>query len=95
MWSPPIVCSMKRARGGRQDRLPVAPSVLTQEAVNRALETTLEEGLRFERRLFQSLFATQDQKEGMTAFISVNPPSEPLSPKLVLGEKATFPENAR
>lgn len=52
------------------------PSVLmAKEAVNRALETTLEEGLRFERRLFQSLFATQDQKEGMTAFIEKRKPS--------------------
>ncbi|MBB3966957.1 enoyl-CoA hydratase [Rhizobium metallidurans] len=52
------------------------PSVLmAKEAVNRALETTLEEGLRFERRLFQSLFATQDQKEGMTAFIEKRKPA--------------------
>ncbi|MEX2327055.1 MAG: enoyl-CoA hydratase-related protein, partial [Pseudomonadales bacterium] len=45
------------------------PSViLAKEAVNRAYETTLAEGLRFERRVFHSLFATEDQKEGMTAF---------------------------
>jgi len=37
-------------------------------AVNRAFETTLAEGINYERRLFQSLFATQDQKEGMAAF---------------------------
>jgi enoyl-CoA hydratase len=36
--------------------------------VNRAYETTLAEGVKFERRLFQSLFATVDQKEGMAAF---------------------------
>jgi enoyl-CoA hydratase/carnithine racemase len=41
----------------------------TKEAVNRAYETTLEEGLLFERRLFHSLFATEDQKEGMQAFL--------------------------
>ncbi|MGB7334651.1 MAG: enoyl-CoA hydratase [Salaquimonas sp.] len=46
-----------------------APSVMiAKEAVNRAFETTLEEGLRFERRVFYSLFATEDQKEGMRAF---------------------------
>lgn len=45
------------------------PAVMTaKEAVNRAFETTLSEGVRFERRVFQSLFATEDQKEGMTAF---------------------------
>ncbi|TIN59690.1 MAG: enoyl-CoA hydratase, partial [Mesorhizobium sp.] len=42
------------------------PSVMmAKEAVNRAFETTLAEGLRFERRLFHSLFALDDQKEGM------------------------------
>ncbi len=52
------------------------PSVLmAKEAVNRALETTLEEGLRFERRLFHSLFSTQDQKEGMTAFMEKRKPA--------------------
>lgn len=46
------------------------PSVMmTKESVNRAYETTLTEGVRFERRLFHSLFATQDQKEGMAAFV--------------------------
>jgi enoyl-CoA hydratase len=51
------------------------PSVLlAKEAVNRAYETTLAEGIRFERRLFHSLFATQDQKEGMKAFIDKRKP---------------------
>ena len=40
-----------------------------KEAVNRSYETTLKEGLLFERRLFHSLFATEDQKEGMAAFM--------------------------
>jgi enoyl-CoA hydratase len=44
-----------------------------KEAVNRAMEGTLAEGLLFERRLFQSLFATQDQKEGMAAFLAKRP----------------------
>jgi enoyl-CoA hydratase len=41
---------------------------MVKEAVNRAYETTLAEGLHFERRLFHAMFATQDQKEGMVAF---------------------------
>jgi enoyl-CoA hydratase/carnithine racemase len=42
--------------------------------VNRAYETTLAEGLRFERRLFHSMFATEDQKEGMAAFVEKRKP---------------------
>lgn len=44
-------------------------TMAVKEAVNRAYETTLSEGLLFERRLFHSLFATEDQKEGMAAFL--------------------------
>jgi len=44
-------------------------TMAAKEAVNRAYETTLEEGLLFERRLFHSLFATEDQTEGMQAFL--------------------------
>jgi enoyl-CoA hydratase len=43
--------------------------MMAKEAVNRAYETTLAEGLRFERRLFHSMFALDDQKEGMAAFV--------------------------
>ncbi len=51
------------------------PSVLmNKEAVNRAYEVSLHEGLRFERRLFHSLFALEDQKEGMSAFIEKRKP---------------------
>jgi enoyl-CoA hydratase len=51
------------------------PSVLAaKEAVNRALETSLAEGIHFERRIFHSLFATADQKEGMAAFVAKRPP---------------------
>jgi enoyl-CoA hydratase len=46
-----------------------------KEAVNRAFETTLAEGVRFERRMFQSLFATDDQKEGMAAFAEKRRPN--------------------
>ena len=45
-----------------------------KESVNRAYETTLAEGLLFERRNFQALFATEDQKEGMTAFLEKREP---------------------
>ena len=45
-----------------------------KEAVNRSYETTLREGLQFERRLFHSLFATEDQKEGMAAFLEKREP---------------------
>jgi enoyl-CoA hydratase len=46
---------------------------MAKESVNRAFEGALAEGLRFERRLFQSLFATEDQKEGMAAFAEKRP----------------------
>ena len=47
--------------------------MLTKEAINRAFETTQAEGVRFERRVFQSMFATEDQKEGMAAFLEKRP----------------------
>lgn len=47
---------------------------MVKESVLRAYETTLSEGIRFERRLFHSAFATQDQKEGMQAFIDKRTP---------------------
>ncbi|MFJ7084967.1 enoyl-CoA hydratase [Streptomyces griseus] len=50
---------------------PVA--MMAKEAVNRAFETTLAEGVRFERRLFHAVFATADQKEGMKAFTEKRP----------------------
>jgi enoyl-CoA hydratase len=50
------------------------PSVLSaKEAVNRAFETSLAEGVLFERRVFHALFATEDQKEGMAAFVEKRP----------------------
>jgi enoyl-CoA hydratase len=52
-----------------------APSaMMVKESVNRAFETTLAEGVRFERRLFHATFATEDQKEGMAAFIAKRKP---------------------
>ncbi|MFD1697108.1 enoyl-CoA hydratase [Roseibium aestuarii] len=52
--------------------LPIA--MMTKESVNRSYETTLTEGLRFERRVFHSMFATEDQKEGMAAFVEKRKP---------------------
>ena len=48
---------------------------LAKESVNRAFETTLAEGVRFERRVFHSTFASDDQKEGMAAFIEKRQPN--------------------
>ena len=48
--------------------------MMAKEAVNRAYETTLAEGLRFEKRLFHSMFALDDQKEGMAAFVEKRKP---------------------
>lgn len=49
--------------------------MMAKESVNRAYETTLSEGVRFERRLFHSAFATEDQKEGMAAFTEKRKPN--------------------
>src|SRR5580698_7506883 len=50
-------------------------AMMVKESVNRAFETTLAEGVRFERRLFHSTFGTEDQKEGMAAFIAKRKPA--------------------
>ncbi len=52
---------------------PVA--MMTKEAIDRAEETSLAEGVRFERRVFHALFSTADQKEGMEAFLGKRPPA--------------------
>ena len=54
-------------------KAPVAVRV-AKEAVNHAYETTLSEGVQVERRLFNLLFATEDQKEGMAAFVEKRKP---------------------
>jgi enoyl-CoA hydratase len=52
------------------------PSLMAaKEAINRAYEVTLAEGVLFERRIFHSLFATEDQREGMTAFVEKRAPN--------------------
>ncbi|MGE1172973.1 MULTISPECIES: enoyl-CoA hydratase [Pseudomonas] len=52
--------------------LPIA--MMVKESVNRAFEVNLTEGVRFERRVFHAAFATQDQKEGMAAFVAKRSP---------------------
>jgi enoyl-CoA hydratase len=64
--------AMSAAAKIAEKSLPATMAV--KEAVNRSFETTLQEGLIFERRLFHSLFATEDQAEGMTAFIEKREP---------------------
>lgn len=49
-------------------------AMMAKESVNRAFETNLAEGIRFERRLFHATFATEDQKEGMAAFVEKRRP---------------------
>lgn len=49
--------------------------IMAKESVNRAFESSLNEGMLFERRSFHSLFATEDQKEGMKAFVEKRPPA--------------------
>ena len=49
--------------------------MMAKEAVNRAYETTLAEGVHYERRVFHSTFATEDRKEGMTAFVEKRKPT--------------------
>ncbi len=58
--------AMKAAQAIAEKSLPIV--MMTKETINRAYETTLSEGVRFERRVFHSMFATEDQKEGMAAF---------------------------
>ena len=55
--------------------MPRAAAMLTKEMVNAAYETPLSQGVMFERRLFHSLFATEDQKEGMAAFSEKRKPA--------------------
>jgi enoyl-CoA hydratase len=49
--------------------MPPLAAIAVKEMVNAAFEIPLAQGIRFERRLFHGLFGTEDQKEGMTAFV--------------------------
>jgi enoyl-CoA hydratase len=64
--------TMKAAEKIARLSRPIA--LINKEAVNRAFETTLTEGIRYERRLFHAIFATEDQKEGMNAFAEKRKP---------------------
>ena len=59
--------TLKTASAIAEKSLPA--TMLVKESVNRAFESSLSEGVRFERRVFHSIFATSDQKEGMAAFV--------------------------
>ena len=51
------------------------PSVaMAKQCINRAFESGLDDGVRYERQVFHSLFATEDQKEGMDAFLNKRKP---------------------
>jgi enoyl-CoA hydratase len=67
-----LVEAMKVAEKIADQSLPAV--MMAKEAVDRALETGLAEGVLFERRLFHALFATDDQKEGMAAFVEKRTP---------------------
>jgi len=65
--------ALKAAHKIAEQSLPIV--MMTKETVNRAYETTLSEGVRFERRVFHAMFATDDQKEGMAAFSEKRKPA--------------------
>src|SRR5215475_11236283 len=65
--------AMKTAETIASMSLPIV--MMTKETINRAYETSLSEGIRFERRVFHSQFATADQKEGMAAFVEKRKPN--------------------
>jgi enoyl-CoA hydratase len=65
--------AMKTAEAIAAMSLPAA--MMCKESINRAYETTLAEGIRFERRVFHAMFATADQKEGMAAFVEKRKPN--------------------
>lgn len=63
--------TLKAARSIAEKSLP--STMMVKESINRVSETSLSEGVRFERRVFHSIFATNDQKEGMAAFVEKRP----------------------
>jgi enoyl-CoA hydratase len=65
--------TMKVAEKIASSSLPVV--MMIKESVNRAFESSLSEGVLFERRLFHSQFALEDQKEGMAAFVEKRKPT--------------------
>jgi enoyl-CoA hydratase len=74
-WCRPLSWSRKRIKVAGVIAAKSRPiAMMTKESVNRSYETTLAEGVRFERRLFHAMFATNDQKEGMSAFAEKRKP---------------------
>ena len=67
-----MTTTMDAAKKIAAKSLPIA--MMTKETVNTAFETSLTQGIRFERRLFQAMFTTEDQKEGMSAFLEKRTP---------------------
>ena len=65
--------ALKSAETIASKSLPIL--MMTKESVNRSFETTLAEGIRFERRVFHAMFAVEDQKEGMAAFVEKRKPA--------------------
>jgi enoyl-CoA hydratase len=72
----PAAKLMEEARGVAETiaSMSLPSAMAAKEAINRAYEVSLAEGVLFERRVFHSLFATEDQREGMTAFVEKRPP---------------------
>ena len=64
--------AVKTAQSIADKSMPIV--MIAKEAVNRAYETTLAEGIHYERRMFHSTFGTEDRKEGMTAFLEKRKP---------------------
>ena len=70
-----VVTGSEKAFAAGADIAAMAPlaALACKEMVNAAFETTLQQGVVFERRLFHGLFGTEDQKEGMAAFVEKRP----------------------
>lgn len=68
-----LLSEARKAAGKIAEKSSIS-TMLVKEAVNRAYETTLQEGLLYERRVFHSLFSTHDQSEGMNAFVEKREP---------------------
>ena len=73
-YRPRVVVGSPRRAFGKRAHPEVILAAARKEMVNAALETTLTQGVQFERRLFHSLFAFEDQKEGMAAFVEKRKP---------------------
>jgi len=69
-----LISGERRFRAAKIADFSLPAIMMIKESTNKAYETTLYEGVKFERRLFQSMFATDDQKEGMQAFIDKRSP---------------------